>query len=91
MEYLIDHIDDPLFDQASQETRRTIVLLGINIYKNIPRHELVVVSSDTAVVKQKDRTLEDELTTLRSSLSSEELKIDDCIFSLEKPSLYKKK
>jgi len=78
MEYLIDTIDDPLFLQATPEVRRTIVLLGINIYKNIPRNELVV-SSDT-VVKQKDQTiqrLEDELTTLRNSLSSriaEELK-----------------
>ena len=71
MEYLIDTIDDPLFSQATSGVRRTIVLLGINIYKNIPRNELVV-SSDT-VVKQKDRTiqrLEDELTTLRHSLSS---------------------
>ena len=71
MEYLIDTIDDPLFSQATSGVRRTIVLLGLNTYKNIPRNELVV-SSDT-VVKQKDQTiqrLEDELTTLRHSLSS---------------------
>jgi len=78
MEYLIDTIDDPLFVEATQEIRKTIVLLGLNTYKNIPRNELVV-SSDT-VVKQKEQTierLEDELTTLRSSLStriSDELK-----------------
>jgi len=68
MEYLIDTIDDPLFAQATSGVRRTIVLLGLNTYKNIPRNELVV-SSDT-VVKQKDQIiqrLEDELTTLRSS------------------------
>lgn len=70
MNYLVEPVNHPVFDDADPGKRRTIVLLGINTYVNIPRHELVVIPNETQIVQQKQETidaLERENHLLRST------------------------
>lgn len=69
----IERVNNPTFDEADPQKRRTIVLLGISLYNNIPRHELVVTNSDN-IVKQKQviiDTLEQEIFMLRQKQNNE--------------------
>ena len=69
----IERVNNPTFDEADPQKRRTIVLLGISLYNNIPRHELVVTNSDN-IVKQKQiiiDTLEQEHQTTVHRLQSQ--------------------
>ena len=73
MNYIIDPVNNTVFDDADPSKRRTIVLLGINTYQNIPRRELLVVPNhDETVVLRDDtiKTLQQELTSLRNTQAS---------------------
>lgn len=58
MNYKIEPVNNETFDNADPETRRTIVLLGVNTYINIPRHELVVVPNENKMLNQKQEIID---------------------------------
>ena len=64
----IERVNNPTFDEADPQKRRTIVLLGVTTYNNIPRHELVVGTNKNDDVI---RDLEQQLLSLRRSQENE--------------------
>ena len=67
--YKIEPINNDTFDNADPQTRKTIVLLGISTYENMPRSDVVFHDrhNDTRL-KQQQKTieqLEQELSTVR--------------------------
>lgn len=71
MNYIIDPVNYSVFDDADPQTRKIIVLLGINTYENIPRSELVFRDQHIETrVKQLHKTieqLEHELSFVREN------------------------
>ena len=64
----IERVNNPTFDEADPQKRRTIVLLGVTTYNNIPHHELVVGTNKNDDVI---RDLEQQLLSLRRSQENE--------------------
>lgn len=64
----IERVNNPTFDEADPQKRRTIVLLGVTTYNNIPRHELVVGANKNDDVI---RDLEQQLISLRRAQENE--------------------
>ena len=67
--YYITPVNHPVFDDADPETRRTIILLGINTYVNIPRHELVVIPSET----------QETIDALQQELQKQTLRVTEAV------------
>lgn len=69
MQYKIEPINNDTFDNADPQTRKTIVLLGISTYENMPRSDVVFHDRhNDARLKQKEDTinhLEEELRNVR--------------------------
>jgi hypothetical protein len=75
MEYIIDPVNNETFDNTDPQTRKTIVLLGLNVYENLPQTTLMFRDEhNDARLKQQQKTieqLEQDLCSVREKCTAQ--------------------